>query len=219
MSRNEACSRIERTRGRDERPDGFKGDAHPVVLVERAPADERQPARGRQCATDVLEREDRVIEEHHAEARENDLGRPIERVRGGVGQLEADVAKLRRTRARASQHLFRDVHAKDRALLPHRFGEEERRPPAAATYVHDSLAGRGRGGAHRRLAKERELAVTKLLLGHPEVATRAVPVFDLFAIRGVGGHVESLRKGSPQCKGFGRYASPLETRWVVASRA
>src|SRR5438552_11921948 len=79
-------ARWERGRWSDMLGRCHERDTNPLVLFQRLPADKAEPSSGTQRCAQVAKRSRRVVEEHDAEARENQIEAfPPERVHLGIG--------------------------------------------------------------------------------------------------------------------------------------
>ena len=99
---------------------------HPGIEAQLLPTHECDASAGREARAQVRERRDRIGEEHHAEAAEDQIeGRGAERRRLGIGVQEARVREsaLGRARPRALEHRAGDVDAGDRAARSDLLGE------------------------------------------------------------------------------------------------
>ncbi len=165
----------------------FQGDHLPGIELGRAPAGEDQPSAARRALAQVGEAENRVGEEHHAEAREQ-KARPAERerVRGGVGEDELDGARRARQFARPRHHRRGNVEADDAAGGADPGRDLQRRHAAAAPDVDDALAGRESRSRVEQVGDRRQDHVLRRLPVDPTASAGAVPVSDLIGVAGVG---------------------------------
>ena len=127
-----------------------------------------------------------IVEEHHAEAREDEIVRRMEQMHGSVGLAEVDAAS---PRPRNGEHRLGDVHARDASLEPDSLGQRIARRARAAADVEHALPRPRIGEFHQRSGDLRQARVDCVLQLGPALADRSVPVFDLL---GIGGHVFSF---------------------------
>ena len=164
--------------GRRDIADGRHRQTGPVVLGRPAPADEDQPSVGLQRTLQIGEGRDRIVEEHHAEARDDPVEVAREVGQGGVGEAELHrPAALRCGKVQgAPDQGRRDVQPHDIPGRTHAGGHVEgRRPGPAADVQHMVAHGRG-GGARQGRAIGRQHPVQPVLVLDPAPPVVAVPV-------------------------------------------
>ena len=148
----------------------------PGIALERRPADEGEAPAGAQRGQQVGKGRDRVGEEHHAEARDQQIvGAPLESVGLGIAVDEADVAValLGAAPPRERQHRLGDVEREHRAVGPDALGQRQRGGAGAAADVDHALARRHRRAADQPVGDEAEALIELAPDGRPIARRRS----------------------------------------------
>ena len=167
------------------------------VLARLLPADKGHAGRNICKRAYIGERGDRIIEEHHSEAREHCVDRATDVDRGGgLGVAEhrrsVTVSPVGQPSRGQADHGPADVEADHPSGLPDGRSEVEGGRPAATADVNDRLAGLGAERSERGSTDDGELTVHLILQIDPSLPSGRRPELGLDVVpRCCRGHVNS----------------------------
>src|SRR5579872_1222987 len=148
---------------------------HPAIGARLAPAGEHYAAARLDRLAHVAERGGRVGEEHHAEAREQQISRGrLERIDRGIGLHELDFEITRRVLARIIKHRRGNIEAEHAPLSADAAREFEGGAAATAADVDDALALCRGGSTVQDLRDRPQQDVLRGLARNPVLSARAV---------------------------------------------
>ena len=230
VAERERAGRAGRRRLRERHVLGHRErrDRHPLVHEQRLPAHEREPAAGCDRAVQVGERGDRVVEEHHAEAAEQQVGPGRDRVHLRVADLEGDVGRRPRARRAGGRPRSSGAEMSMPVVTPRAASRAAASvvAPVPQPDVEHGRVGRGRGGVEERGRERREHLVVARLVGDPDRALVRVPVLPLLGVGALVAHAgrDQSRFGAAggiTNPGFGRQPDARRSSftWAMLSRS